>query len=146
MELTPDERGALESLIGIGLTEIGDDPDPVTASACRKLGLRPTDWHGNRLLDETPEEAEARTERGRAQLERERIHAQQVRAARECPTCQSAWEERAFVPDVPAVVIDGRKLQGHLEVECPEGHRFAVADHQYQMLYGELYAGLTPPN
>ena len=52
VELTAEEKAALEWFIGIGSVEMGGPLDDATASACRKLGLNPVDWHGNRLLDE----------------------------------------------------------------------------------------------
>lgn len=55
--LTEEERKALEGAIGAGLVEFGwwyyqDDPDQPEVTACRKLGLNPTDWHGDPLFDD----------------------------------------------------------------------------------------------
>lgn len=52
--LTPEEKEALESVIGAGMVEIGGGPweadDPIR-TACKKLGLEPTGWHGEKVLD-----------------------------------------------------------------------------------------------
>jgi hypothetical protein len=49
--LTEDEQRELEHAIGAGMVEVGGITD-VVESACRKLGLNPLDWHGNRMLKE----------------------------------------------------------------------------------------------
>lgn len=50
--LIEDGQRLLEVLIGAGLGEYGLDPntDPRVMAVCRKLGLNPIDWHGNRML------------------------------------------------------------------------------------------------
>lgn len=52
--LTPEERDAIEGSLGAGMVEIGgpwQEDDPIV-TGCRKLGLNPTDWHGNPVLPE----------------------------------------------------------------------------------------------
>jgi hypothetical protein len=48
--LTDNEQAVLEDLIGVGSVEHGAPLSDLAVSACRKLGLSPTDWHGNRLM------------------------------------------------------------------------------------------------